>query len=259
MPKKLQKSLQDYLSKIKKPTTPQLDLPSKSLSSSISWIPRGCNRPRTLSFAVNPNEVEVHDNGDAATLEDIDRFLFQNFNSLYLKDDDEEEDHKKKDDQDVEEKSGGFIDPPPELRGSNRFFAVPGSSSSLMEEAGRSSMTASDDIGESSSTKTTTTTGESEDAKEVMGPDDFIAVLTYSQSPHCDFRQSMKEMIGAQMDHRGKVDWEFMEELLIPARFQYLEVEGERAEKRDYVTSLFYAAAHSVLRRKVLIQLLGTQ
>ncbi|CAK9161470.1 unnamed protein product [Ilex paraguariensis] len=237
MPKKLQKSLQDYLSKIKKPTTPQLDLPSKSLSSSISWIPRGCKRPRTLSFAVNPNEVEVHDNGDAATLEDIDRFLFQNFNSLYLKDDDEEEDHKKKDDQDVEEKSGGFIDPPPELRGSNRFFAVPGSSSSLMEEAGRSSMTASDDIGESSSTKTTTktttTTGESEDAKEVMGPDDFIAVLTYSQSPHCDFRQSMKEMIGAQMDHRGKVDWEFMEELL----FCYLNLNDRKSYK--YILSAF--------------------
>lgn len=86
MPKKLQKSLQDYLSKIKKPT-PQLQFPNpQTFSSSKSWILSGCKHPKTLSFAIDRKQVHgVGNNEDAAaTLADIDRFLFENFRSLYL-------------------------------------------------------------------------------------------------------------------------------------------------------------------------------
>ncbi|KAE8656964.1 Heat shock protein 91 isoform 2 [Hibiscus syriacus] len=94
MSKKLQKSLQDYLSKIKS-TSPNIQFPSKSVSSSKKWILKGCRHPRTLSFAVTPTRNHVHqgtnddNNDDAATLADVDRFLFENFRSLYIEEDDE--------------------------------------------------------------------------------------------------------------------------------------------------------------------------
>ncbi|XP_062023454.1 transcription repressor OFP14 [Rosa rugosa] len=78
MPKKLQKRLQDYLTKIKKPP-PSIQFPSKK------WM-RACKHPKTLSFAINNNETHDKDD-DAATLSDIDEFLFENFRSLYLRDD----------------------------------------------------------------------------------------------------------------------------------------------------------------------------
>lgn len=84
MPKPLQKSLQDYISKIKKRKTysRKFRVPSRILlSSSKRKILRACKHPKTRSIAV----------GDAAaTLADIDKFMFENFNSLYLEDDDED-------------------------------------------------------------------------------------------------------------------------------------------------------------------------
>ncbi|CAL5375773.1 unnamed protein product [Camellia sinensis] len=243
MPKPLQKSLQDYLSKIKKPTTPHIPT---HISSSTSWILRGCKHTKTLSISVDPHLNNA--NNDAATLADIDRFLFENFKSLYMNDDDDEGKQKnKKGDDRGEEKTGGFlfesprlIDPPPDLCASHRFFVATDTSSSLMEEA-RISATTSENTGSSSTTTTTTaaataTTGTNEYStarvndnanKQVMGPDDFIAVFTYSPSPCDDFRHSMQEMIEARRQYYGKVDWEFMEELL----FCYLNLNDKKTYK----------------------------
>lgn len=68
---------------------------------------------------------------------------------------------------------------------------------------------------------------------EELGPDDFIAVFTYSPRPYDDFRRSMEEMIEARMQHQGKVDWEFMEELL----FSYMNLNDRKSYK--YLLSAF--------------------
>ncbi|KAJ7011760.1 transcription repressor OFP14 [Populus alba x Populus x berolinensis] len=99
-----------------------------------------------------------------------------------------------------------YIDPPLDLCGSHRFFMERGSSSGSLVEEARSSLTAtSENMGSSSAN----------DPKQVRLPDDCIAVLTYSPSPYDDFRRSMQEMVEEKLQNNGKVDWDFMEELLL--------------------------------------------
>lgn len=246
MPKP-QKTLEDYLSKVKKNPTPHIHFPSKKISSSTSWILRGCKHPKTHSFALDRNAKEGHknDDRDAATLADIDRFLFENFKSFYINDDDGETEKMGSCKDDNGGKTGGVllesprvINPTPDVCSTHRFFAGPGSSSSLMEESRTSVTTTSEGIG-SSSTPTTsaasaeTTTEVGGDPKEVMGTDDFIAVFTYSPSPYDDFRHSMEEMIEARLRLQGKVDWEFMEELL----FCFLDLNDKKSYK--YILSAY--------------------
>ncbi|KAI3418977.1 Transcription repressor (Ovate family protein), partial [Psidium guajava] len=272
MPQNLQRSLQDYLSRIRKPNghgTPPVQLPHSSLPGSKSWVLSRCKHPKTRSFAVDRGRNGVGGIGggggdDAATLDDVDRFLFENFKSLYLRDDDDDdggvaavtrEKGKGKDGKEcgwgdqVLFESPRFVDPPVNLCGSNRFFVAPGSSSSLMEEA-RSSLTMSEDVASSStstatnatsSTATTTTTdvttGSPSDSlgneTKVPLPEDCIAVLTHSTSPHEDFKRSMQEMVEARLQGHAKVDWEFMEELL----FCYLNLNEKKSYK--YILSAF--------------------
>ncbi|KAF8025564.1 hypothetical protein BT93_F2413 [Corymbia citriodora subsp. variegata] len=273
MPKKLQRSLQAYLSKIKKPhCTPPIQLPHSSVSAPRSWILSGCKHPKTQSFAVNRGGQNGIGSGsgsdDAATLDDIDRFLFENFKTLYLRDDDGAGGGgggglatvtcKKGKGNNEKEYGGGdqvlfesprFVNPPANLCGSNRFFVSPGSSSSLMEEA-RLSLTMSEDVASSSTstatnatslTATTTTTdvttGSSDNPQEnetkVSLPDDCIAVLTHSNSPYEDFKRSMQEMVEARLRSHAKVDWEFMEEIL----FCYLNLNDKKSYK--YILSAF--------------------
>ncbi|MBA0791982.1 hypothetical protein Gohar_016519 [Gossypium harknessii] len=248
MSKKLQKSLQDYLSKIKKPS-PNTHFLLNSFSSN-KWIRKGCKNPQTLSFA-------VHQDGEAATLSDVDRFLFENFKSLYINDDDDDDDEIKDDDGDGEVKSPGgicfesprFIDPPPYLSGSNRFFVATGFSSSLIEEARNSGVTSntfmsmSEDAGSSStSTSNTSSTtanesnvygGGSDNVKSQSIYNECIAVLRCSPNPYDDFRRSMQEMVEARLKHGSKIDWDFMEELL----FCYLNLNDKKSYK--FVLSAF--------------------
>ncbi|KAJ6711613.1 TRANSCRIPTION REPRESSOR OFP7-RELATED [Salix purpurea] len=201
MPKKFQKSLQDYIYKIKNPAQ-NIQISSNSFSNSRNWILRGCKHPRTLSFSIAGNQSKSRDEEDeekrdAATLSDVDRFLFENFR---------------------------YIDPPLDLCGSHRFFVEPGSSSGSLVEEARSSLTVtSENMGSSSSTSTSTSTSTvnddsattaSNDPKPVRLPDDCIAVLAYSPSPYDDFRQSMQQMVEEKLQNNGIADWDFMEELL---------------------------------------------
>ncbi|XP_041018475.1 transcription repressor OFP14 [Juglans microcarpa x Juglans regia] len=255
MPKKLQKSFQDYLNKIKKPSPP-LQFTNNSFSSSKNWILSSCRHTtKTLSFAIGRNQdkqlVEKKlDNNDnkAARLSDVDRFLFENFKSLYIKDDEDQNYDEKKADKESHDHEGEnlsgvlfgsprFMDPPLDLCGSHRFFINPGLSSSLMEES-RTSMTATSEDAGSTSTSTTTvndssTTSASDHAKDIKLPDDSIAVLAYSSSPYEDFQRSMQEMVEAFVHNNGKVDWNFMEELL----FCYLNLNEKKSYR--YILSAF--------------------
>ncbi|KAJ6715226.1 TRANSCRIPTION REPRESSOR OFP14 [Salix viminalis] len=213
MPKKLQKSLQDYIYKIKNPAQ-NIQISSNSFSNSRNWIFRGCKHPRTLSFAIAGNQSksraeEDEEKRDAATLSDVDRFLFENFRSLYINDDD------------GNFPEGKYIDPPLDLCGSHRFFVEPGSSSGSLVEEARSSLTVTSENMGSTSTSTSTSTvnedaatADSNDPTPVRLPDDCIAVLAYSPSPYDDFRQSMQQMVEEKLQNNGIADWDFMEELL---------------------------------------------
>ncbi|XP_022777167.1 transcription repressor OFP14-like [Durio zibethinus] len=268
MSKKLQKSLQDYLSKIKKPS-PNTQFPSNPISSSKKWILKSCKHPKTLSFVFNRDRNDhghhetSNDNNDyAATLSDVDRFLFENFKSLYIKDGEEinerrgnvsSEDHE--DDCNHQAKSPGgilfesprFVDPPPDLCGSNRFFVATGLSSSLIEEARSSvvtntTMSMSEDMG-STSTSTSTNNTTANDSNSYGGHGDHvkspsihnecIAVIKCSPSPYDDFKRSMQDMVEARLKHHLTVDWDFMEELL----FCYLNLNDKKSYK--YVLSAF--------------------
>ncbi|KAL5729303.1 hypothetical protein ACHQM5_002276 [Ranunculus cassubicifolius] len=228
MPKKFQKSFHGYLSRLKTHTQ-HVHITSRSLSNSTSWILSGCKHPKTPSFAVNKNS-EKTESQHAATLSDIDRFLVENFSTLYVEDGD---DHKKK--KKEEEPSNGFhyespkfIDPVPEIRSSSRFFISPRTSSSLVDEF-RSKSSAST----SSEAKTSEALGSSAEVKGVPLIDESIAVLTYSSDPYDDFRQSMEEMIEARLTQNESIDWDFMEDLL----FCYLKLNDKKSYR--YILGAF--------------------
>ncbi|KAL2332387.1 hypothetical protein Fmac_019968 [Flemingia macrophylla] len=236
------KRIRDYLFKIKNPR-PQL-----RLTSSKSWnnILSGCKHPRTPSFALysgrnEADHVHVHQhkhvpdkNTDAATLADIDRFLLENFRSLYLKDDEPSQDSKR-----VTEgrKQGSIlydgssspsVETPRHIRGSTRFLVkAAGFSGSVVEDALTS------DEAASNSTMSTFNDASSSSEKEAMDhalPDNSIALLTHSTNPCDDFRRSMQEMVNG---HQKVVDWDFMEELL----FCYLNLNDKISHK--FILSAF--------------------
>nr|ACU16598.1 unknown [Glycine max] len=208
MPKKIR----DYLFKIKNPR-PQVRLPSKN------WILSGCKHPRTPSFALYSGRNQSHhnpvlnnnNNNDAATLADVDRFLMENFKSLYLKD---EHDHQNHDQE---------ITTPRDLPGSTRFFVKPaGFSGSLVEDAFTSD--------EATSISTINDVSSSNSYEKEALPDNSIALLTRSTSPYEDFKRSMQEMVN---NHESVVDWDFMEELL----FCYLNLNEKKSHK--FILSAF--------------------
>ncbi|KAI4355661.1 hypothetical protein L6164_004410 [Bauhinia variegata] len=247
MPKKLQKSLHDYVFKIKIPR-PQIQLPSNSFSSSKKWVLSGCKHPKTSSFAIDErNEANgvTNNNGDAATLTDVDRFLFENFKSPYIRDDeDTDTDNTKRVSEKKREEapklgpilfdSPRFTDPPPDLCGSNRFFVKPALSGSLLEDT----LTSTGDDASSSTTLNDSSLDSHHHLREKQAaghaiPNDWIAVLTHSPNPYEDFRQSMRDMVKARSRSHGSVDWDFMEELL----FCYLNLNDKKSYK--FILSAF--------------------
>ena len=195
----------------------------------------GCKYPKSLSFDQTKSHGSSSDHGHAATLSDIDRFLFENFSSLYQKNDDDDDDEKAKDIKNQEEEeenpdgvflfeSPRIIDPPlMNICSSRRFFTTPGSSSSLMEDA-RASLTASS---EEISSVDLSSSSSCNEIKEVLPPHDCIAVLMNSPNPYMDFRLSMQEMIEARLHSHERVDWDFMEGLL----FCYLNLNDKDSHK----------------------------
>ncbi|KAL8465839.1 hypothetical protein ACS0TY_035087 [Phlomoides rotata] len=211
MSKQIQKSLQECLSKIK--------ISNKHIQYQLPM--RGCKKPKTPSFDISSREKE----DDAVTLSDIDKFLFENFRSLYQKEYDEETSKKDSKTAAFPFESPRLLDPPPpeNLCRSDRFFVSTGSSGSLYE--GSSSSTSAANNSPSSSSGESPKEIEVAAADDPSLPEDFIALLTYSPSPYEDFRRSMQEMVDARMEHNGKVDWKFLEELL----FCYLDLNNKKS------------------------------
>ncbi|CAJ2661267.1 hypothetical protein L195_g005022 [Trifolium pratense] len=268
MPKKLQKTLQDYLNKIKnKKPHPQITL-TKMLS--------GCKHPKTPSFSLDNGRNMSSSNAvnnkinDAATLADVDRFLFENFKSLYFKDDEETENNNANtntnnnnnnkrisDGRNNEEplKLGSWLfesprfitTPPQDLCGSARFFVKPGNSGSLMEDALSLSNSDEADSSNSNSSSTASPTKEvimvnhvhdhhDRDHNNAL-PDNCVALLSYSPSPYDDFRRSMQELVESKFgkieNNQRIIDWDFMEEIL----FSYLNVNEKKSHK--FILSAF--------------------
>ncbi|XP_010254472.1 PREDICTED: transcription repressor OFP14-like [Nelumbo nucifera] len=225
MPIKLKKSLQIYLSKLKKPT-PQLRISHRAITSSTCWILPGCKHPKTPSFAAGRHRPDSHNSDETAALADVD------VDHFYHKDT-----HDLGNSTSFLLESSGLVDPPPDARPSQRFFVLPSSSNSLIEEARSSRNTTTfDDIGSSSNTLPDyipESIALSAQMKGLNLPDDSIAILTYSSNPYDDFQRSMKEMVDAYFWRYRTIDWDFMEELL----FCYLMLNEKKSHK--YILGAF--------------------
>ena len=230
MPNKLQKSLQDCLSKIKK-QTPHLHFSHGSFTSATRKIISSCKHPRSFSFIGEHKSSredcdrdlnhQKSEEDNAATLEDIDRFLSENFKSLYGQNHDDEDEQKAQDNNHNHHdsifgrgaifNSPRFFTPPPDLCGSHGFLVSPASSSSSCPSA----------------------EGDHNSYTIPKGVEDCIAVLKVSPNPYEEFRRSMNEVIEGRVQNNERVDWDFMEELL----FCYLRL-NEKKQYR-YILSAF--------------------
>ncbi|CAL4962887.1 unnamed protein product [Urochloa decumbens] len=203
---KLRRSLQLYLSRTLK-KIPPMHIPSSAIPANIAGarLLSTCRFPRTTSVdmdgdrtAATAAAADDDENGmdQAATLSDVDRFLFDNFRSLYIHDNTNDD---------------------PCLPSSS-----PGTSTSLAEETrpmaaetSSSSESVAEDIKEACRA-----------GEEISG--DNTAIVVFSMDPYADFRRSMRNMIRM---HHGRVsqplDWDFLEELL----FYYLQLNDQAVHK----------------------------
>ncbi|KAG1346267.1 transcription repressor OFP14 [Cocos nucifera] len=230
--KGIHKSLQLYLSKLKKVPTLHLPNPPNPSNTATSWLLSACKYPKTPSFAVDRDQPDDASGGardPAATLSDVDRFLYENFHSLYNRDNDGNELSSESPNYDAEPPAAATI------RSSERFFVSPGTSNSILDEARPSAAT-------SSSSSSSSYSRRSDAGPTVLG--DGVAVMTFSKDPYDDFRRSMQEMVEARhVDPRQPLDWEFMEELL----FCYLELNDRSVHK--YILKAFTDLTVSYRRR----------
>ncbi|XP_068649286.1 transcription repressor OFP14-like [Aristolochia californica] len=226
MPKGIQKSIQVYFSKLRKPVSPLHNIAHNPHVGSTGRLLSACKHPRTPSF-VDDRDQRNAGQDDAATLKDIDQFLFENFKSLYkdsrLKDEDDGEDEKGEEEGSKNVilcESPTFVKTPPNLRSSHRFFVSTSDDNSLFDGPRPSSETTEGNAPRSSSSSI---------------PGDSLAVLTYSRRPYEDFRRSMQEMVEAREREGAEapLDWDFMEELL----FCYMKLNEKRAHK--YILGAF--------------------
>ncbi|MED6133922.1 hypothetical protein PIB30_032723 [Stylosanthes scabra] len=266
MPKKVQKTLQDYLAKVKSPRhssqnhQSQKPFNSFSFSSSKNWIIKACKHPRTPSITFDDSHGgrRSGDNhkDDAATLADVDRFLYENFKSLYFREGEETEGYYNNNkggasSGEIQHDQGSKLIPmfdslrlaetPRDLGGSKRFFVKTALSGSLFLDDGLTTRSSGDDhhYGGSSSNSTVTNTDSSSNDEnhhenDEKLPENCIALLRSSSSPYEDFRRSMQDVVEARFKSHGKViDWEFMEELLL----SYLNLNEKKSHK--FILSAF--------------------
>ncbi|KAL6615481.1 hypothetical protein ACP70R_037751 [Stipagrostis hirtigluma subsp. patula] len=193
---KLRKSLQLYFSKqLKK--IPPIHVPSSHIPASITSarLLSNCRCPRTPSLDLDGDHTAAADDNikdQAATLSDVDRFLFDNFRSLYI-------------------------------HGSDNDACLPsssGTSSSLNNET--------QPTAETSSSLSELAT---EDVKEARPDEESginTAIVVFSMDPYMDFRRSMHNMIKMHHGHTSHpLDWDFLEDLL----FYYLQLNDQAVHK----------------------------
>ncbi|OAY84799.1 Transcription repressor OFP14 [Ananas comosus] len=234
------KKLQLYLSKKLRRSVPNINIRIQfrarrrtaekpvNLQYSTSWLLSACKYPKTPSFAVSRhNDDDAADAADAAaahgaTLSDVDRFLHENFHSLYIRD--------PSDVTDAASSPPRFDPEPGPVRSSDRFFVSPATTSNsiMLDRAGPAT---------SASSSSSEEEEEEEDTSAAEGGEDDVAaaaVVTFSKDPYEDFRRSMREMVDARrVDASQPLDWDFMEELL----FCYLELNDKSVHK--YILTAF--------------------
>uniref|UniRef100_A0A0D9YB73 Transcription repressor n=1 Tax=Oryza glumipatula TaxID=40148 RepID=A0A0D9YB73_9ORYZ len=200
---KLRKSIQLFLSRnLKK--IPPIHIPSSAIPAKITSnrLLSTCRFPRTPSLhggggGGGDHRTTDDDDGSngrdqAATLSDVDRFLFDNFRSLYIHDGDNHQQQRQ---------------PPP----SPGKFTQPAAAET---SSSRSESVAEDARGTSS--------GDEDDDNS------STAIMLFSVDPYTDFRISMQNII--EMHHGEEpqpLDWDFLEELL----FYYLQLNEQSVHK----------------------------
>ncbi|KAJ1284131.1 hypothetical protein BS78_03G181100 [Paspalum vaginatum] len=197
---KLRKSLQLCLSRTLK-KIPPIHIPSSAIPANITTSARllsTCRFPRTTSLDLDGDHAAAAAGADddskdqAATLSDVDRFLFDNFRSLYIHDN-----------------SGN--DP-----------SSPATSTSLVGETRPTQPTAE---------TTSSSESAAEDIKEARRGEESgegAAIVVFSVDPYTDFRRSMRNMIKMHHGHVCQpLDWDFLEELL----FYYLQLNDRAVHK----------------------------
>ncbi|MQL87529.1 hypothetical protein Taro_020093 [Colocasia esculenta] len=259
--KSLQKSLKIYLSRVRKAMQVEVlrqhSIPARVTSSRLL---SACKHPRTPSFAAKRHKDTFHDvgtgggAGPAATLADVDRFLLENFNSLYTSrgDDDDGgvEGATPRDDYLVEcfptpHRAAGQ---PPDA--AQCLIMSPGTSNSLVEEARpstASTTSSSYSDASSSSSEMVTRLLQAADGRKTFPAisSNSVAVMTFSKDPYEDFQRSMEEMVEARhADPLEPLDWDFMEELLM----SYLELNDRCVHK--HILGAFTDLAVAFRRRR---------
>ncbi|CAD6238029.1 unnamed protein product [Miscanthus lutarioriparius] len=160
---RLRKSLQLYLSRTLK-KIPPIHIPS-------SAIPANITSARLLSTC----SADDNSKDQAATLSDVDRFLFDNFRSLYIHDNND-----------------------PSLSVGTSTSVVNGTPPT--SETSSSSESASEDIKE---------------ARSGEEGGDSATIVVFTMDPYTDFRRSMQNMIKLHHGCVCQpLDWDFLEELL---------------------------------------------
>ncbi|KAL9232058.1 hypothetical protein vseg_007205 [Gypsophila vaccaria] len=227
MPQNIQQSLQNYITKVKKQAPRRIS----SLGSTTSKMLTRCKHPRSLSFAggndrPKDDQLDVqHQSDEAATLEDIDNFLAENFKSLYGKEHGLEHDTKKEDYNENSNSSGSessgplFYDTPrlaDMIHGPHRFLTSSASSGSLLE--------GSDPISGINMNMGRGHDRAKNDKASILGVEECIAILTVSRSPYEDFKRSMEGVLDQRIHDNQRVDWDFMEKML----FRFLSLNEQK-------------------------------
>ncbi|CAO2203889.1 unnamed protein product [Urochloa humidicola] len=196
---KLRRSLQLYLSRTLK-KIPPMHIPSSAIPANIAGarLLSTCRFPRTTSVDMDGDGAADENGKDqAATLSDVDRFLFDNFRSLYIHDN------------------------------TNEDPCLPSSS------PGRTSTSVANETQPTAAETSSSSESIAEDVKEACRAGEEIsgdktAIVVFSMDPYTDFRRSMRNMIKM---HHGRVsqplDWDFLEELL----FYYLQLNDQAVHK----------------------------
>nr|CAD1829853.1 unnamed protein product [Ananas comosus var. bracteatus] len=191
-----------------------------------SWLLSACKYPKTPSFAVSRhNDDDAADAAAAAahgaTLSDVDRFLHENFHSLYIRDPSDVTDAASSPPGSTPSRAGPLLGP---------VLRVPRHDVEL-DHAGPGR---AGHVG-----VVVVVVGGGGGGGHVSGgggEDDVAAaaVVTFSKDPYEDFRRSMREMVDARrVDASQPLDWDFMEELL----FCYLELNDKSVHK--YILTAF--------------------
>uniref|UniRef100_J3L1I5 Transcription repressor n=1 Tax=Oryza brachyantha TaxID=4533 RepID=J3L1I5_ORYBR len=198
---KLRKSIQLFLSrKLKK--IPPIHIPSSTIPAKItsSRLLSTCRFPRTPSLHGGGGGGGGNSRDQAATLSDVDRFLFDNFRSLYIHDGDN----------------------------NARRPSSPGKLTSIVDRTQPAAAAAE--------TSTSRSDSVADDIRESSGDENSssTAIVLFSMNPYTDFRRSMQSMIEL---HHGEetlpLDWDFLEELL----FYYLQLNDQSVHK--YILKAF--------------------